>query len=104
MLHLIEQGALARESVDANFRPEVSRRARLPVLQRRSCRIGHAVDGIEKPHNSCGIYQPRWAYRLQKGVLGLYETNVFATEDRLAKAHQELTMWHAAATNPGGND
>jgi hypothetical protein len=102
--HLVAQGALDCESVDANFCPEVSRRVRLPVLQRRSSSIGHAVDGIEKSRNSCGIYQPLWAYGLQKGLPGLNEAIVPATENRLAKAHQQLTIWHAAVTNTGGDN
>jgi hypothetical protein len=102
--HLVAQGALDRESVDANFSPEVSRRVCLPVLQRRSSSIGHAVDGIEKSRNSCGIYQPLWAYDLQKGLPGLNEAIVPATENRLAKAHQQFTIWHAAVTNTGGDN
>jgi hypothetical protein len=101
---LVEQGALARESIDANFRPEICRRACLPVLQRRPRGVSHAIDGIEKPRNTCGIDQPLGPYGVQKGLPGLDEAIVLATENGLAEAHQELTMRHAAVTNTGGDD
>jgi len=66
--------------------------------------VSHAIDGIEKSRNTCGIDQPLGPYGVQKDLPGLDEAIVLATQNGLAEAHQELTMRHAAVTITGGDD